>query len=115
MVMYAPFILPSTCILPSQKERIENKKREKRAAYAAEMAPAFEEVRRRALADPAANARALLAGQGMDAIGGYVPRLCDALHLSDHPALTPVTVCLVIRRTFPARCVSDKSNDTCSG
>lgn len=32
IVLYAPWMLPSTCILPSQRERIEKKRREKQAA-----------------------------------------------------------------------------------
>lgn len=71
VVMYAPGILPSTCILPSQKERIDTKKREKRAAFAATMPEVFEAIRQRAIADPAANAAALLEGDGLAAIGGY--------------------------------------------
>jgi hypothetical protein len=35
IAIYAPFMLPSTCILPSQRERIENAKRSKQAAYVA--------------------------------------------------------------------------------
>jgi len=33
IAIYAPFMLPSTCILPSQRERIENAKRTKQASY----------------------------------------------------------------------------------
>ena len=33
VVIYAPFLLPSTCLLPSQKERIDAKKREKQDDY----------------------------------------------------------------------------------
>ncbi|GJE96721.1 LETM1 domain-containing protein [Phanerochaete sordida] len=60
VVMYAPFILPSTCILPSQKERIAAKKRAKQAASAETMAPIFEEIRQRGSADPAASTASLL-------------------------------------------------------
>ena len=70
MVMYAPFILPSTCILPSQKERIDAKKREKMAAYARTMPETFAEIRRRGLADPSADTTALLDSEGLVAIGG---------------------------------------------
>lgn len=33
IAIYAPFMLPSTCILPSQRERIENAMRTKQASY----------------------------------------------------------------------------------
>lgn len=68
--MYAPSILPSTCILPSQKERIDAKKRDKRAAYASEMAQVFEAIRQRGLTDLSADARVLLSGSGVTAVGG---------------------------------------------
>ncbi|KAI0790685.1 hypothetical protein C8Q75DRAFT_851782 [Abortiporus biennis] len=44
IVMYAPFILPSTCILPSQQERIVEKRREKQQGFAVH--PVFEEIRK---------------------------------------------------------------------
>ncbi|VDB87346.1 unnamed protein product [Peniophora sp. CBMAI 1063] len=37
IVLYAPWMLPSTCVLPSQRERIETKRREKQAAAALAM------------------------------------------------------------------------------
>lgn len=70
VVMYAPFILPSTCILPSQKERIDAKKRDKIAAYASEMTQVFEAIRQRGLADSSADAGTLLSGSGVTAVGG---------------------------------------------
>lgn len=33
IVLYAPFILPSTCILPTQKDRIDAKRREKQRVF----------------------------------------------------------------------------------
>ena len=33
IAIYAPFMLPSTCILPSQRERIESKRSEKAAMF----------------------------------------------------------------------------------
>ncbi|KAG5646301.1 hypothetical protein DXG03_003898 [Asterophora parasitica] len=36
IAIYAPFMLPSTCILPSQRDRIDEKRTEKAIAYAAE-------------------------------------------------------------------------------
>ena len=60
VVIYAPFLLPSTCLLPSQKERIDAKKREKQVACAAEMAGTLEAIRQRGVADPAASTTSLL-------------------------------------------------------
>lgn len=51
IVLYAPGMLPSTCILASQRERIDAKRREKQRAYAETMHDAFLEVRK---AGPAA-------------------------------------------------------------
>jgi len=34
IAIYAPFMLPSTCVLPSQRERIEAKRTEKATAFA---------------------------------------------------------------------------------
>ncbi|KAG6857270.1 hypothetical protein H0H87_007103 [Tephrocybe sp. NHM501043] len=36
IAIYAPFMLPSTCILPSQRERIESKRADKATAFALE-------------------------------------------------------------------------------
>ena len=46
IVLYAPGMLPSTCILASQRERIDAKRREKQRAYAETMHDAFLEVRK---------------------------------------------------------------------
>jgi len=46
IVLYAPGMLPSTCILASQRERIEAKRYDKQRAYADEMRDAFLEVRK---------------------------------------------------------------------
>lgn len=45
MVLYAPFLLPSTCILPSQKDRIDNKRRDKQRAHLAEASDIFAAIR----------------------------------------------------------------------
>ncbi|KAI0717228.1 hypothetical protein C8T65DRAFT_641772 [Cerioporus squamosus] len=60
MVIYAPFLLPSTCLLPSQKERIDNKRREKQKSYAESMLPVFQSVHSRSVAEPDLSADALL-------------------------------------------------------
>jgi LETM1 and EF-hand domain-containing protein 1 len=46
IVLYAPGMLPSTCLLASQRERIEAKRYEKQRTYAEEMRDAFLEVRK---------------------------------------------------------------------
>ncbi|RPD78374.1 hypothetical protein L226DRAFT_531719 [Lentinus tigrinus ALCF2SS1-7] len=60
VVIYAPFLLPSTCLLPSQKERIENKRREKQKTYAESMRSIFQGVHSRAVSEPELSADALL-------------------------------------------------------
>ena len=60
VVIYAPFLLPSTCLLPSQKERIENKRREKQKTYAHSMVSVFQSVHNRALSEPELSVDALL-------------------------------------------------------
>ena len=60
VVIYAPFLLPSTCLLPSQKERIENKRREKQKTYAHSMVSVFQSVHNRAVSEPELSADALL-------------------------------------------------------
>ena len=44
MVLYAPFMLPSTCVLPSQRERILSKQRQNIALYAASMKEDFRKI-----------------------------------------------------------------------
>jgi len=48
MVLYAPFMLPSTCVLPSQRERILSKQRQSMAVYAASMREDFRKIIERA-------------------------------------------------------------------
>ncbi|KAI0661244.1 hypothetical protein C8Q70DRAFT_1130735 [Cubamyces menziesii] len=60
VVIYTPFLLPSTCLLPSQKERIDAKRREKQRSFAETMKSDFESVYNRALAQPDAGVDALL-------------------------------------------------------
>ena len=52
VVIYAPFLLPSTCLLPSQRERIENKRREKQTNFAISMKSVFRDVYQRAIEQP---------------------------------------------------------------
>ncbi|KAF8160991.1 hypothetical protein B0H34DRAFT_781657 [Crassisporium funariophilum] len=46
IAIYAPFMLPSTCILPSQRLRIETKRAEKAQAFAAKYAHVYPELKR---------------------------------------------------------------------
>ncbi|KAL1942708.1 hypothetical protein VTO73DRAFT_4948 [Trametes versicolor] len=72
VVIYTPFLLPSTCLLPSQKERIDNKRREKQREFALAMRPTFEQVHARALAEPAASVDALLDRLALISLSGVL-------------------------------------------
>lgn len=48
IAIYAPFMLPSTCILPSQRQRIEAKRSEKGIAFAANYRQLFNQLKTRA-------------------------------------------------------------------
>lgn len=48
IAIYAPFMLPSTCILPSQRQRIEAKRNEKAIAFAANYRQLFNQLKTRA-------------------------------------------------------------------
>lgn len=79
MVIYAPFLLPSTCLLPSQKERIVAKRREKQKMWAENMASVFQEVHSRALVEPEASVNTLLTGPSAAlSYTGYVFPSCLA-------------------------------------
>ncbi|KAF8270247.1 hypothetical protein EI94DRAFT_1571874 [Lactarius quietus] len=56
IVLYAPGMLPSTCVLTSQRERIDAKRREKQRAYTETMREVYLDVRK---AGPAALASSL--------------------------------------------------------
>lgn len=60
VVMYTPFLLPSTCILPSQKERVDEKKRVKQQGYATSMAAIFEEIFQKGKSEPSSSVQSLL-------------------------------------------------------
>ncbi|KAI0331040.1 hypothetical protein GY45DRAFT_1361124 [Cubamyces sp. BRFM 1775] len=60
VVIYTPFLLPSTCLLPSQKDRIDTKRREKQRSFAESMKSELQSVYDRALAQPDAGVDALL-------------------------------------------------------
>ncbi|PPQ89561.1 hypothetical protein CVT25_012233 [Psilocybe cyanescens] len=46
IAIYAPFMLPSTCILPSQRERIETKRAEKAKAFTSQYYNIYAELKR---------------------------------------------------------------------
>ncbi|TBU22845.1 hypothetical protein BD311DRAFT_769649 [Dichomitus squalens] len=60
VVIYAPFLLPSTCLLPSQKERIDKKKREKQKDFADSMQLVFRDVYKRSVDHPELTVEKLL-------------------------------------------------------
>lgn len=70
VVMYTPFLLPSTCILPSQKERIDGKKREKQQGYATSMVSVYEDIFQKIEADPSVSVQSLLDGPGLISVNG---------------------------------------------
>lgn len=72
VVLYAPGILPSTCLLPSQKERIDTKRREKQKAFALNNRQLFERLRQRLLANPTTPVRTLLDSPSLIALNGCV-------------------------------------------
>jgi len=66
MVIYAPFLLPSTCILPSQKERIDGKRRDKQRAFFMEASDIFAAIRaRQSTHSSALTADSLLQGNAL--------------------------------------------------
>ncbi|KAH9924412.1 uncharacterized protein B0H18DRAFT_1211856 [Fomitopsis serialis] len=72
VVLYAPGVLPSTCLLPSQKERIDTKRREKQKTYALNNRQMFEKLRQRLLANPTTPARTLLDSPTLIALNGIL-------------------------------------------
>jgi len=65
IVLYAPGMLPSTCLLASQRERIEAKRYEKQRAYAIEMRDAFLEVRKAGATALASSLPSINSGVGL--------------------------------------------------
>ncbi|KAJ3490931.1 hypothetical protein NLI96_g1098 [Meripilus lineatus] len=72
VVLYTPFLLPSTCILPSQKERIDGKKRGKQQGYALTMHSVFEEIFQKGQSDPSLSVQSLLEGPGLTSMSGLL-------------------------------------------
>ena len=65
IVLYAPGMLPSTCLLASQRERIETKRYEKQRAYAEEMRDALLEVRKAGATALASSLPSINSGVGL--------------------------------------------------
>jgi hypothetical protein len=65
IALYAPGMLPSTCILASQRERIEAKRYEKQRAYAEEMRDALLEVRKAGATALASSLPSINSGVGL--------------------------------------------------
>lgn len=72
VVIYAPFLLPSTCLLPSQKERIDAKKREKQKSFAESMQLVFQDVYKRSVEHPELTADMLLDRTAALSYNGFV-------------------------------------------
>lgn len=108
VVVYAPFILPSTCLLPSQKERIDTKRREKQKVYALNNKPLFEQLRQRLLADPATptkalDSSALTAVNGLLALSTIGPNSLRLRRLQQHLASIAEDDMLLKRESFGQR------------
>ncbi|KAI0769590.1 hypothetical protein BD413DRAFT_555338 [Trametes elegans] len=72
VVIYTPFLLPSTCLLPSQKERIDAKRREKQRTFANSMKPVFQNVHTFSSANPDAHVKQLLDNTALLAYTGVL-------------------------------------------
>jgi hypothetical protein len=70
LVLYAPFMLPSTCVMPSQRERIQAKQREKQIAFLS-LREYFDEIRKPG-AEKGFVTISDLRGPGLQAMCGYV-------------------------------------------
>ena len=72
VVIYAPFILPSTCVLPSQKERIDAKRRAKQFEYSQLHKSVFEDVYLRSQSASNLSSKGLLEKVALEPFCGYV-------------------------------------------
>jgi LETM1 and EF-hand domain-containing protein 1 len=70
VVLYAPFMLPSTCVLPSQRERILLKQRERIEKVAETARPDFKQVLQQG--DATVPVGSLISGSQLVAMCGYV-------------------------------------------
>lgn len=105
VVLYAPFILPSTCLLPSQKERIDSKRREKQKYYALEYKPLFEQLSQRFLVQSdtplkSLDGSALSAVNGLLALPTYGPSALRLSRLQQHLAFIADDDTLLARESF---------------
>ncbi|KAJ8457007.1 hypothetical protein ONZ45_g18490 [Pleurotus djamor] len=74
IAIYAPFMLPSTCVLPSQQERIHSQKQTKAIAYLAEFKETFQQLAKLATESSFSTAR-LAVSNGPTGVCGQVPLL----------------------------------------
>ncbi|TFY67236.1 hypothetical protein EVJ58_g1752 [Rhodofomes roseus] len=72
VVLYAPGVLPSTCLLPSQKDRIDTKRREKQKKFAFNNRQLYEKLQQRLLANPTAPVRSLMDSPTLIALNGIL-------------------------------------------
>jgi len=90
VVLYAPFILPSTCILPTQKDRIDLKKREKQRLFVSSYPEVFaklaEEASSEVGVDITLSGVNLKPMSGMLGLSTFTPRLFQLSALKRHLA-----------------------------
>lgn len=77
IAIYAPFMLPSTCILPSQRERIETKRAEKAKAFTSQYYNIYAELKRAENPTGFLPLPALRLTSAPTAICGYVQPSCS--------------------------------------
>ncbi|THH28529.1 hypothetical protein EUX98_g5656 [Antrodiella citrinella] len=88
IVLYAPFILPSTCILPTQKDRIDAKQREKQRVLVASYSDVFAKLAKDQSVQ--VSVESFLSGvtlkpvSGMLGISTYTPRVFQLNALKRH-------------------------------
>ena len=78
VVLWAPFLLPSTCVLPAQKERILAKKRAGQQAIVEAHGPVFKEILMRSTSEK--ELKSLLGYEGTRALCGSVIMPCARHH-----------------------------------
>lgn len=70
MVLWAPFLLPSTCVLPAQKERIFAKKRATQQASVEQYGSVYQDIMKQSTSEK--DLKTLLGYEGSNAVCGYV-------------------------------------------
>ncbi|KAM5530923.1 hypothetical protein V8D89_015413 [Ganoderma adspersum] len=109
VVIYAPFLLPSTCLLPSQRERIENKRREKQTNSAVAMKSVFRDVYQRTAEQPELSVDKLLdrtavvSYSGMFSLSTFGIPAMRMRRVKKHLASIAADDALLIRENFAGR------------